>query len=365
MKAILTKYLGATETKPSRIKVTAEGVSYKLYSKNSLEDQLLGQGKPAGTHHIHAYAAELFCDFHGWNNALVSGGTPNPDVWCHCLVPHSERPFPVSVNEELAEALEAVRRAVPDVLRRECLDRAGSFLRGQELVVAQARTLLAQGVSHRVGGETVVSGYHLTLLIEAVKLLDEGGCPAKPAEKPLWEIDTIQFPRLIAEAECVGLFDTSDERYLALLDEMGLTAEECAELIDRAVATWDAHKERLLTGGDLRKPAAPVAVVEALECFERLLTDAEQLKAPFRADEDVLERSRESLERALRSYHGIEPRPADTYVVEHTHRHGTSVFVVQSDHYPSEEEVVYACNIDFEPDAEETIEITLSGIARI
>ena len=320
MKAILTKYLGATETKPSRIKVTAEGVSYKLYSKNSLEDQLLGQGKPAGTHHIHAYAAELFCDFHGWNNALVSGGTPNPDVWCHCLVPHSERP--VSVNEELAEALEAVRRA-------------GSFLRDQELVVAH-------GVSR-----------------------DEGGNPVESAEKPLWEIDTIQFPRLIAEAECVGLFDTSDERYLALLDEMGLTAEECAELIDRAVATWDAHKERLLTGGDLRKPAAPVAVVEALECFERLLTDAEQLKAPFRADEDVLERSRESLERALRSYHGIEPRPADTYVVEHTHRHGTSVFVVQSDHYPSEEEVVYACNIDFEPDAEETIEITLSGIARI
>ena len=115
----------------------------------------------------------MFASERGWKNAIVSGGTPKPDVWCHCLVP-------------------------------------------------------------------------------------EGGCGvATPVSVPLWDVDHIQFPRLIAEAECAGLFDTANERYRALLDEMGLTGAEFSELVDRAQRTWDALKEKHLSGIDISTTTKP------------------------------------------------------------------------------------------------------------
>lgn len=41
----------------------------------------------------------------------------------------------------------------------------------------------------------------------------------------------------------------------------------------------------------------------------------------------------------------------------HSHRHGNSIYVVESDHQPSEEEVVKVLGIDFEPGRNETIDI--------
>lgn len=46
------------------------------------------------------------------------------------------------------------------------------------------------------------------------------------------------------------------------------------------------------------------------------------------------------------------------YFVLHSHRHGQSNYIVECSHYPSEEEVIEHCNIDFEPLKEETIEIS-------
>ena len=105
MKAIVTKYLGWTETKPSRIKVSAEGVPHRIYSNSALEK--IQSEDPGERRNLHQIAAGLFAEEHGWKNKLVSGGTPNPDVWCHCLVPEESQtaPVAVSVNEELVGAL--------------------------------------------------------------------------------------------------------------------------------------------------------------------------------------------------------------------------------------------------------------------
>ncbi len=105
MKAIITKYLGWTETKPSRIKVSAEGVPHRIYSNSALEK--IQSDDPGERRNLHQIAAGLFAKERGWKNTLVSGGTPNPNIWCHCLVSKESQvvPVAVSVNEELVGAL--------------------------------------------------------------------------------------------------------------------------------------------------------------------------------------------------------------------------------------------------------------------
>lgn len=46
------------------------------------------------------------------------------------------------------------------------------------------------------------------------------------------------------------------------------------------------------------------------------------------------------------------------YTVIHEHRVGDSTYTVRSDHFPTEEEVIDHCNIDFEPMRGETISIS-------
>lgn len=65
---------------------------------------------------------------------------------------------------------------------------------------------------------------------------------------PLWERNEIQFPRLIAEAEFAGFFTRGNPKYPFLLEEMGLTASELSELVERAVSVWDALKDGFLSG---------------------------------------------------------------------------------------------------------------------
>jgi hypothetical protein len=47
------------------------------------------------------------------------------------------------------------------------------------------------------------------------------------------------------------------------------------------------------------------------------------------------------------------------WLVLHTHRHGTSTFMVRHSAQPEQEPVVAALGIDYEPDREECIEIFL------
>jgi hypothetical protein len=83
MKVITTKYLGATNTLPSRIKASAEGVPARVWTVNGLENELIRTGQQG----LHEIAARKFAEQQGWNPTLASGGTAKPDVWVHCFIP--------------------------------------------------------------------------------------------------------------------------------------------------------------------------------------------------------------------------------------------------------------------------------------
>jgi hypothetical protein len=61
----------------------------------------------------------------------------------------------------------------------------------------------------------------------------------------------------------------------------------------------------------------------------------------------------------------MTPPTKHYWVVMHHHRHGTSANIVECSHEPTEEEVIAACDIDFEPDREEYIEIDRAYIITI
>lgn len=70
MKAIIVKYLPATNTLPARYRASAEGVKPYLASVNLAS-------------HSPAYAVVALCLRMGWTGTLVSGGLPNGDeVFC-------------------------------------------------------------------------------------------------------------------------------------------------------------------------------------------------------------------------------------------------------------------------------------------
>ncbi len=72
MQAIVTKYLGATNTKPSRIKATsASGLSLTISYPHELTSD-----------NAHQLAARKLCDKYGWPNELLGGGLSNSEeVW--------------------------------------------------------------------------------------------------------------------------------------------------------------------------------------------------------------------------------------------------------------------------------------------
>lgn len=55
-----------------------------------------------------------------------------------------------------------------------------------------------------------------------------------------WKNNSIQFPRLIAEAQMSGAF--TDKIMIDLAVSMDLSQLEVAELIDRACTEWDRIK---------------------------------------------------------------------------------------------------------------------------
>ena len=75
MKAIITKYIPATNTKGSRIKAMAEGVkSLSIPYPHELNAE---EG--------HKLAASLLCERMEWNGELVSGGMPCQTGFAHCF----------------------------------------------------------------------------------------------------------------------------------------------------------------------------------------------------------------------------------------------------------------------------------------
>lgn len=59
-----------------------------------------------------------------------------------------------------------------------------------------------------------------------------------------WEVDTIQFARLIAECEACGVF-ADEERMMQVADEMDLEMDELFGIIDRAMNRFEQAKEKI------------------------------------------------------------------------------------------------------------------------
>jgi hypothetical protein len=72
MKAILTKYLGQTNTKPARIVATAAGVKHLIMSYERSE-------KATGmtTEDVHKRVAQILCEKYGWSIDLIGGELPD------------------------------------------------------------------------------------------------------------------------------------------------------------------------------------------------------------------------------------------------------------------------------------------------
>ncbi len=61
-----------------------------------------------------------------------------------------------------------------------------------------------------------------------------------------------------------------------------------------------------------------------------------------------------------------QPGPKfNLYGVYHHHEYGGSTYLLWSDHDPSEQEVIVACGMDFEPDKDEWISVDPIGDAEI
>jgi hypothetical protein len=63
------------------------------------------------------------------------------------------------------------------------------------------------------------------------------------SQRELWDNNSIQLPRLLAEIAAIGL--TLDQ-YGALRESMDLKVEEIDELLKRADEEWDSIKERYI-----------------------------------------------------------------------------------------------------------------------
>jgi len=61
-------------------------------------------------------------------------------------------------------------------------------------------------------------------------------------ENSNWEENLLQFPRLLAEINAVGL---SDGQLEALSIHMDLPVERILEIFERAEKTWDMIKEKI------------------------------------------------------------------------------------------------------------------------
>lgn len=61
---------------------------------------------------------------------------------------------------------------------------------------------------------------------------------------PMWSVDFIQFFRLIAEADMVGLFEPG-EKLKAMCDSMDLSMDQVISIIDRAHICWELELEKL------------------------------------------------------------------------------------------------------------------------
>ncbi|MEU1813367.1 hypothetical protein [Micromonospora aurantiaca (nom. illeg.)] len=88
--------------------------------------------------------------------------------------------------------------------------------------------------------DALVAGYH-----RANRSAPASPAPKTDAPQSLWDDNHVQFPRLIAEMEAAGFFDTDVPVIEGLLDLLGrgmdLDRADVMELVSRAQAWWDKY----------------------------------------------------------------------------------------------------------------------------
>lgn len=119
--------------------------------------------------------------------------------------------------------------AVPDVGERL------SFGQGDYVVVHRG-----WGVNFRGSKAPVWNSQCVTLTLSREPVVT-------PCPNTNWNNNAIQFARLIAESEAIGLFSTHQSH--ELLANMDITIELLAELIDRATDVWDRIKSETVIPG--------------------------------------------------------------------------------------------------------------------
>lgn len=70
MKAILTKIMPCTNTKPTRVKAYTEGGNSITVAWSECDREGRTQGE------AHGYAAKKLCEKMNWGGTLIGGGTP-------------------------------------------------------------------------------------------------------------------------------------------------------------------------------------------------------------------------------------------------------------------------------------------------
>lgn len=82
MKAIITKYIGATNTMPSRVKAMASGVKPLVISWDQAENH---SGNTGDTEDVHRFVAQMLCKRQDWDIELVGGGLPDSTGYAFCF----------------------------------------------------------------------------------------------------------------------------------------------------------------------------------------------------------------------------------------------------------------------------------------
>jgi len=98
-----------------------------------------------------------------------------------------------------------------------------------------------------------------------------------------------------------------------------------------------------------------------LAMLEKVMSELAPLKDPKHPGWETIEEFR----RIIKESGGGQISDRRLWTALHSHKHGETVYVVESDHQPSEEELVKTLEIDFEPDRDETIEISSVKIDKI
>lgn len=103
-------------------------------------------------------------------------------------------------------------------------------------------------ITNLKGTEFWSNEFGWTDISESTKFFEEEtktlNLPMEGKWMTLWEVNSLQFARFIAECEACGIF-TDEDRLLQVCDSMDLELDEVYEIVGRAQTFWDNFKDSI------------------------------------------------------------------------------------------------------------------------